>query len=343
LPVKVGEAKLLKDPEALSILILSIVLAIIPLTLLQKPYTLWIIIITIFYVVLAINWNLLLGYMKLLSFAHTGLIGIGGYGSALFIASTGLPPLIGLLVGTTLAAVTGLVLGWACLRLRGIYLALTTWGFSGSLQLLLLSEYNITGGSKGIHTKFLLPVTSFEAPQYYYYIALTLLILCMMTTYKLIHSKYGLYLRAIGDDEDAAAACGVNIIRLRIFIFTISSLWVGAAGAFYVHFLGYASPAIADFSTIMITVLGSTILGGLGTFFGPILGTFIIWPLSEVIRARSASLQMIILAAVILLSLKFFRNGFVGAVSSLYHKYKDEIEEAISRLKSLLIHHTVLA
>jgi len=321
LSLKIG-VKLPKDPELRITIIFFIVLAIMPLIFLQKAYVLWVLTLTIFYIILAVSWNILLGYTQLLSFAHPGLLAIGGYGSVFFVASTGLPPVIGLFVGMFLSAVTGFLIGWLCLRLRGIYLALTTWGFSGAVQLLLISEFNITGGLTGMHTKFLLPVTSLEAPQYYYYVALILLIVCIATTYKLIYSKYGLYLRAMGDDEEAAAACGVNIVRLRIFIFTFSSIWVGAAGAFYVHLLGYVSPAIADFSTVMITVMGSTILGGLGTFFGPILGTSIIWPLSEVIRAKSASLQIIIIATIILTSLKFFRNGFLAAVFSLYQRYR---------------------
>jgi len=311
-----------KRAEGILLTIMLIVLAVLPTALISRPYTLWVLIITMFYIILAVSWNLLLGYAQLLSFAHTGLIAVGGYGSALFIAYTGLPPVVGVLFGTAMAALTGLIIGWICLRLRGIYLALATWGFSGITQLLLISEYEITGGLKGIHTEFLLPLRSFEAPHYYYYIALAILALCLISTYKLIHSKYGLYLRAIGDDEDAAAACGVDIVRLRIFIFTLSSLWVGVAGAFYVHFLGYASPAIADFLTIMVTVMASAILGGLGTFFGPILGTFIIWPVSEVIRAYSAGLQQIFLSILVLLTLKFFRNGLVRAILNLYAKYK---------------------
>ncbi len=295
------------------------ILAVIPLIAIQWSYLLLVITLAMFYAVLSISWNLLLGYTQLLSFAHSGLLAMGGYFSVLFIKYTRFYPIIGLIVSTVLVTVIGFLLGWACLRLRGIYLALTTWGLSGAVQLILMSEYKITGGLTGLSTEFLLPMPSWIAPQYYYYIALALFMTCSMTTYKLINSKYGLYLMAIGDDEEAAAACGVDIVKLRIFIFTISSTWVGVAGAFYAHFMGYVSPALADFS-IMITVIAGTILGGLGTFSGPILGAFIMWPLSEAIRAYSASLQMIVISVLILISLKFFRNGFTGALFSLYRR-----------------------
>jgi branched-chain amino acid transport system permease protein len=312
-----------EDRQIQIAIIFFAILAVMPLIAFQQSYLMWVIILTMFYALLAISWNLLLGYTQLISFAHTGLLAMGGYFSVLFIKYTGFSPIIGLLVSAVLVTVAGFLLGCACLRLRGVYLALTTWGLSGAVQLILMAEYEITGGSTGLETKFLLPITPFTAPQYYYYIALALFATCAMTTYKLINSKYGLYLRAIGDDEEAAAACGVNIVKLRIFIFTISSTWVGVAGAFYVHFLGYVSPALADFS-IMITIIASTILGGLGTFFGPILGAFVMWPLSEVIRAYSASLQMLVISLLILISLKFFRNGFVGALSSLHRRIRQK-------------------
>jgi branched-chain amino acid transport system permease protein len=320
---KVSLDFLRKDRQVQISIIFFIILAIIPLITFQQAYIIWVLILTMFYAILAISWNLLLGYTQLLSFAHTGLLAMGGYFSVLFIRSTGLPPIVGLLVSTALVTLVGFLLGWACLRLRGIYLALTTWGLSGAVQRFLSSEYNITGGLTGLTTKFLLPVSAFVMPQYYFYVALILFAACAMITYKLINSKYGLYLRAIGDDEEAAATCGVNIVRLRIFIFTVSSIWIGVAGAFYAHLLGYVSPALADFS-IMITVIAGTILGGLGTFFGPILGAFIMWPLSEFIRAISASLQMIVISLLILVSLKFFKNGFVGALTSLYRRMRPQ-------------------
>ena len=320
---KTGKTKFLRSRQIQATIVFIAVLAIVPLFALQQPYILWVFILTMFYAILALSWNLLLGYTQLLSYAHPGLLAMGGYFSVLLIKSTGLSPIIGLFLSTALVTFVGFLIGWACLRLKGIYLALTTWGFSGAVQLIMISEYNVTGGLTGLTTQFLLPISSFQAPQYYFYVALMLFTLCALTTYKLIRSKYGLYLRAIGDDEEAAATCGVNIVRLRIFIFTLSTVWVGIAGAFYAHLLGYVSPALADFS-IMITVIAATIMGGLGTFLGPILGAFVMWPVSEFIRARSAGLAMIVLSILILTSLKFFKNGFLGVLSSLYRRVRHE-------------------
>jgi len=311
---------LIASPKRLSLLILLIVLAFLPLPLAESSYLLWVLTLCNFYAILAVSWDLILGYGRQLSFAHTGMLAIGAYSSVFLVNSTGLPPAVGMIVGGVLAGAMGLALGWICLRLKGIYFALATWGFAGMVQLLLISEYDITGGLKGLATKFLLPTSSTATPVYYYYAGLALLAACALTSYRLINSNYGLYLMAMGDDEDAVSACGINVVWLKVSVFGISSLWLGLAGSFYAHLLGYVSPAIADFTTVMVLVIAVTIIGGLGTFFGPLFGTFLLYPIAELIRAYGAGIQQLIFIVVILAALKFFRSGIVGLVQSLRRK-----------------------
>ncbi len=301
-------------------LIFFIVLALYPLLLVDRPYFIWVAIMCNFFAILVINWDILLGYGNLLSFAHTGLLAVGAYSSVMLVNQIQVSPVIGMFFGSIIAAIMGLVLGWICLRLRGIYLALATWGFSGIVQRVLIAEYYVTGGLKGFPTLFLLPVSSFTAPIYYYYISLLILALCVLLMLKLINSRYGLLLTAMGNDEEALTSLGVNITRLKISLFTISSFWIGLAGAFYSHLLGYVSPAIADFATMMVTVMAATIVGGLGTFFGPIMGIFIIYPLIEVIRVFGGANQQLILVIIILIFLKFLRNGLWGLIKALTSK-----------------------
>jgi branched-chain amino acid transport system permease protein len=120
----------------------------------------------------------------------------------------------------------------------------------------------------------------------------------------------------MGDNEDAVGAYGINVTWLKVSVFCISSFWVGVAGSFYAHLLGYVSPAIADFVTVMVMVAACTIIGGVGTFIGPLLGAFVMYPTSEIIRTYGAEIQQLIFALVILLALKFLRNGFAGLISS---------------------------
>lgn len=304
-----------------------VVLSLLPLPLAGNSYVIYVLILCNFYAILAVSWDLILGYGNQLSFAHTGLLAFGAYGSAFLINLTGISPLVGLLFGGVLAAMVGLALGWICLRLRGIYFALATWGFAGMVQLLLISEYTITGGLGGLPTKLLLPTSPYTTPIYYYYASLVILALCALTTFKLIHSTWGLSLIAMGDNEDAVGAYGINVVWLKVSVFCISSFWVGLAGGFYAHLLGYVSPAIADFTTIMVMVIACTIIGGVGTFFGPLLGAFVLWPTSEIIRTYGAGIQELIFALVILLSLKFLRNGIVGLIPT--QKIRSQINERV--------------
>ncbi|MEM1545613.1 MAG: branched-chain amino acid ABC transporter permease [Candidatus Methanomethylicia archaeon] len=312
--------EIVKNRRNQVILVFFIMLTLYPLLLVDRPYFIWVAIMCNFFAVLVINWDILLGYGNLLSFAHTGLLAVGAYSSVMLVNWAQLPPLIGMFFGSANAAAMGFILGWICLRLKGIYLALATWGFSGIVQRILIAEYYITGGLKGFPTSFLLPVSSFTSPIYYYYVSLLILIICILSTFKLINSRYGLLLTAMGNDEIALASLGVNVTWLKISLFTISSFWIGLAGAFYSHLLGYVSPAIADFATMMVTVMAATIVGGLGTFFGPIIGTFIIYPLIEVIRVFGGANQQLILVIVILIFLKFLRNGLWGLVRILIAK-----------------------
>ena len=315
--VQLPRQGLLSSPKHLSLLGMLVFLAILPLPIADYHYVVYVLILCMFFGVLAISWDLILGYGGELSFAHTGLTAMGAYGSAFLVNSTGLPPVVGMLSGAIVAAAMGLALGAICLRLRGMYFALATWGFAGMVQLLLVSEYQTTGGLKGLETKLLLPTSPYAAPILYYYVGLAILAVCALTTFKLITSQYGLTLIALGDDEDALAATGINVVWLKISVFGISSFWVGLAGGFYAHLLGYISPSIADFSTIMTLVIAITIIGGLGTFFGSFFGAFLIYPIAEIIRAYGAGIQALIFTVVILIALKFLRNGLVGLVSSL--------------------------
>lgn len=308
---------LLSSPRRLSLLGMLVFLAILPLPIAQYHYVVYVLTLCMFFAVLAISWDLMLGYGGQLSFAHTGLAAIGAYSSAFLVNLAGLPPVVGVLTGAVLATAVGLALGGICLRLRGMFFALATWGFAGMVQLLLVSEYDTTGGLKGLETKLLLPVSPYTAPIWYYYVGLAILAACALTTFKLISSQYGLTLIAMGDDEDAVAAHGINVVWLKVSLFGFSSFWVGLAGGFYAHLLGYISPAIADFSTMMTMVIAITIIGGLGTFFGPFFSAFLLYPVAEIIRSYGAGIQALIFTVVILIALKFLRNGVVGLIPRL--------------------------
>lgn len=296
--------------------VLSILLITIPLIAPLPHSWIWALIFANYYTIVAMSWNIVLGYAGQFSFAQHGLLAVGGYSSALLVNYLGIHPLAGVFIGGALSTLIGLLIGIVSLRLRGIYFALTTFGFSYIVYLFIQSEYKLTGGKAGLKTEFLLLKSPFYNIQEYYTVGLVFMLSTMFITYLVIRSRYGLFLKAIREDEEAAAQYGVNIVRIKLLAFAYSSFLAGLMGGFYAHVIGYISPAIADLS-VMGNIMIITVIGGLGTFFGPIIGAFIIWPISELIRAYSSSLSPIIFSIFVILALKFMPNGVAGLAAGL--------------------------
>src|SRR5262252_6282732 len=155
-----------------------------------------------YYAILAVGWNLLAGYTGQFSLAHHTFAGLGAYTSALLVHHLGVPILAGIAAGVVLAAAVGYVLGTLCLRMRAIYLALATWAFAESVRLLIQVEYQFTRGDLGFKTRLLFAT---PRPTLYFYLFVVLALAVGFAAWRLVHSRVGAYLRAIRDDEEAAA------------------------------------------------------------------------------------------------------------------------------------------
>src|SRR5262249_14096409 len=158
-----------------------------------------------YYVVLAIGWNLLAEYTGQFSLAHHTFAGIGGYTSALLVLHANVPILLGLVIGAVFAALVGLGLRTLCLPMRAIYPALTTWACAESVRLLVTVEYQITRGDLGLAPPLLFAT---PRPTPYYFVLLGLALATILAAWQIVHSRIGVYMRAIRDDEEAAAAMG---------------------------------------------------------------------------------------------------------------------------------------
>src|SRR5919204_1748090 len=186
-----------------------------------SEYHAHVVIMSLYYVVLAIGWNILAGYTGQFSLAHHTFAGIGAYTSALLVLYARLPIVLGIAAGVVLAAAIGYLLGTLCLRMRAIYLALATWAFAESIRLLVSVEYQITRGDLGLRTPLLF-ATPRSTP--YYYVFLGLALLALLVAWELVHSRIGVYMRAIRDDEDAAAAMGVDTFKWKRVVFAVSAV-----------------------------------------------------------------------------------------------------------------------
>ena len=270
-------------------------------------YAQHVMIVSLFYVMMAASWNLLAGYTGQVSFGHAAFAGIGAYTSGILAVKAGIDPWIGVALGTVLAGVIGLCVGVLCLKMGGIYLSLTTLAFSQILHIVITNEYEITRGTMGLQVPGL---TAEYSKITYFYIMLAAAVLILIVVYRMIHSNLGLNFRAVQNDEQAARSVGVNVVRVRITAFTVSSAMAGFAGGLYGHYLLLITPEIPSLD-LQFFVLAMTVIGGMGSYLGPIIGAFVLNILSEYIRAYG-EYHLLVFGLIALAMARFAPAGIVG-------------------------------
>jgi branched-chain amino acid transport system permease protein len=266
---------------------------------------------SLYYVVLAVGWNLLAGYTGQFSLAHHTFAGIGAYVSALLILYARVPILVGIAAGVVAAAIIGYGLGTLCLRMRAIYLALATWAFAESVRLLITVEYQVTRGDLGLATPFLFGTPRSKG---YYYVFLGLALAAVLAAWQIVHSRVGIYMRAIRDDEEAAAVMGVDTFKWKRFVFAASAVFAATAGGFQGHYVGLLSPTPMKFNEMAMIVI-MVIVGGLRTFPGPILGAVFTELLFEWLRAWG-EVRMVLFALLVIVVARGYPAGLAGVFAA---------------------------
>lgn len=290
--------------EFIASLVVLAVVAALPLVV-SSEHWLGIVIVAMYYALLAIAWNLLAGYTGQFSLAPAAFAMIGAYGTGMMSYHLGLPPAVGLPTAIVVSAVIGMALGRIAVPLRGPYLALTTIAFAEILRHFARNAHEITRGDFGLQV----PLITADRVGYFY-LMLGGVVAVQTGLYLLLRSSAGLYLQAIRDDETAAAGRGINVIYWKTVAFTISGAICGFAGAMYVHFSGLASPNLGHiFETGL--VLASAVVGGIGTMIGPLIGGFIIEFAAEGFRTFGLR-HMLVFAAMVIIIVRFFREGLWG-------------------------------
>jgi branched-chain amino acid transport system permease protein len=213
------------------------------------------------------------------------------------------------------------VIGLLCLRLRRAYLALFTIAFSEILRLILLTEFQLTGGANGLRLAPLYQgITSTAA----YYINLALLLAALALMYWLAGSRFGLFLRAMREDQEAAAAMGVNVVRYKIMIFVVTSMIVALAGATFYHQVGIITPNTMEILQMSI-VIAMAVIGGIESLLGAAMGALVIRLALELLREINIFGMHIELGAwrfaafglLLLFTLRFAQNGLLHPIISL--------------------------
>lgn len=271
-----------------------------------NAYMLHVAIIAMFYGIMAGSWSLLAGYAGLFSLGHMAFASIGGYTSALLVKWYGIPIPVGMAAGIVVCTMVGAFIGWVCLRMSGPYLAIFTLGFSEIVRIIFSTEDQITAGMAGLHTA---PIFHTISLLPYFYTAFALLAVSLAIMGTIVHSRWGLFLRAIREDEQAAAASGVGVARFRILAFAIASGLAGLAGGFYAHYIGIMTPSVGSLDLMAVLVV-MTVIGGMERLPTAVGGAFLIEVLQEFLRAYG-QWRLVIFGLVLLLTMRFARNGLL--------------------------------
>jgi branched-chain amino acid transport system permease protein len=285
------------------------------------PYFLEVLISVMLFAYLGSAWNILGGYAGQFSFGHAAYFGIGAYTSTLLFLRAGITPWLGMLAGGVLAAAFGLGAGYLSFRygLRGPYFSLVTLAFAEMLRVVAVNTKAV-GSSLGlvIPSREAAPLSFvFGGKLPYYYVILAMALAAVLITRRLERSKLGYALRAIRENEDAAEAAGVDALGMKLRAMALSSFLTALGGTFYAQYFAYIDPTITFGPAVSIQGLLQAIVGGAGTVLGPLLGSFVLTPISELSRAAirgRAGVDVMVYGLVLILVISFLPNGLMGWV-----------------------------
>ena len=263
------------------------------------------------------SWNILGGYAGQFSFGGVMFFGTGAYTSSILLTSFGVPPIIGIFAAIFMGAFLGLIVGYLSFRsgLRGSYFALITLAFAELLRV-LANSVEFTGGGVGLFLTYApgLHNLQFNSPTGFYYFSLVLLVISLAIAIWLERSRFGAQLVAIRENEDAAEALGIDTLKCKVYAIMIMGGMGGAAGTFYAQKYLYIDPPISYSIALSVEMLLVTIVGGMGTVFGPLVGSFFLHIVNEFARhfIDTPGVSLIVYGFILILIISFLPNGLVG-------------------------------
>jgi branched-chain amino acid transport system permease protein len=274
-----------------------------------------------------VAWNLVGGYAKQLSLGHAAYFGLGAYTSTLLLIHYDVSPWIGMLAGGIVAMAASLPIGALCFRLRGPYFAIATIATAQVLMLLFLKFRDFAWGAEGTT----IPnfgdsplMMQFDGKAPYYYIVLALLAVSLAVTWRIENSWMGYYLVAVGEDEDAAEAIGVNALRMKRNIYLISAFLTALAGTYYVQYIYFIDPNTAFSFNVSVEAALVSIIGGIGTLWGPIVGTVLLEATSALLQSwlggGHGGVQLTVYSLILLAVVLYRPTGLIGVLTDAYDR-----------------------
>jgi branched-chain amino acid transport system permease protein len=298
--------RLRADFRAALVVLFLLVLAPLAVT---NSYTLGILIVSMYFAVLSLGWNLLAGFTGQFSLAPAAFAMLGAYTTALLGYHWQVPLAIGMPAAVVATALIGWTLGRIVLRLKGPYLALTTLSFAEIARVVIGNSHEFTRGDQGLNVPALT-----ESRLAYYYIFLAVLALTVVLLYLLMRGRAGRFWLAIRDDDIGAETRGIDVVRYKTLAFALSCAICGLAGSLYGTFSQLVSPELGLLLQTGL-VISMVVIGGIGTLTGPLIGALLVYLASEWLR-DFGNIQMIVFAFAVIIFARFFRTGLWGLATS---------------------------
>jgi len=291
------------------------------LPLFSGDYVLYMVMRIAILCLLSYSVNLLLGYTGLLSFGQAGFYACGAYACGkVLLAGTSLLP--GIIIGVAVAAIVAIILGFFCVRHTAIYFAMITLAFGMMIFSLAEKWVEFTGGDDGLigipraslNFFYLFSIKMNTIPAYYYF-AMVVTLIAIYFLYRILHSPLGLIFQGIRDSETRVSFVGISVRKSRLICFTIAGIYAGLGGALFAPLEQTITPSTSHWITSADPII-ATLLGGMYSFSGPIVGSVIYFLLKDII-VRLTMNWMLILGTIIIILVLAFRGGVMGA----FHAY----------------------
>ena len=271
---------------------------LLTLPLIASNYIVSIMVLVLFAAYLGQAWNIMMGYVGLLSIGHALYVGLGAYTAAALFVHYGLPPWLGMIAGMAVASLAGTVIGALSFRfgLTGVYFALLTIAFAEFTRI-VFDHFNWVGASSGLF----LPVKNLAQadlvnlrgpPAMFYYLMLALVAAALALSRALIRSRIGFYWQAIREDQDAAEALGINAFRYKLAAVALSAAMTALAGAIEAFYYNNLYPSSVFAIGNSVELMSAPIVGGLGTLGGPLLGAFVLTVLGETMTTLTSAIHL---------------------------------------------------
>ena len=307
-------------------------LLVLPLAT-QSPFVMHLAIQVCVFAALASAWNIVGGFAGQLSLGHAVYYGIGSYAAGLLVLHFGISPWVGMFAGVAVSALVALVIAYPTLRLRGPFFSLASIAFLEVARLLVNHEEAWTHGAGGLNVPLQIGLKwmIFREKWAYLLVAFCFLLVVLGICHAIRHSRFGYYLIAVREREDAARAIGINPVRVKIAAAVISACLTSLIGSFHGMYLTFIEPSSAFSLELSIQVAMFALIGGLGTVAGPVLGAVVVLPIAELARGWLSAfgngthgfVYGVVLVAVVL----FFPRGLVGQLGGRVARLIDKLPD----------------